>query len=61
MESTFYRRIVGVDRFFAEYFRVGYYGKGFESSIQVSNKSSVINYSLLNYTRAKNLFIEVLS
>lgn len=33
-ESQFYRKIVGVDRFFAEYFRVGYYGKGFESSIQ---------------------------
>jgi hypothetical protein len=34
MESSFYRKIVGVERFFAEYFRVGYYGKGFDSSVQ---------------------------
>lgn len=34
MESTFYRKIVGVERFFAEYFRVGYYGKGFDQSLQ---------------------------
>ncbi|EGC38812.1 hypothetical protein DICPUDRAFT_27977 [Dictyostelium purpureum] len=33
-ESTFYRKIIGVERFFSEYFRVGYYGKGFDPSIQ---------------------------
>ncbi|EGG21230.1 SH3 domain-containing protein [Cavenderia fasciculata] len=33
-ESTFYRKIIGVERFFSEYFRVGYYGKGFEPSIR---------------------------
>eukprot|EP01133_Synstelium_polycarpum_P010994 gene10994-12806_t len=33
-ESTFYRKVIGVERFFAEYFRVGYYGRGFDASIQ---------------------------
>ncbi|GAM25576.1 hypothetical protein SAMD00019534_087510 [Acytostelium subglobosum LB1] len=33
-QSTFYRKIIGVERFFCEYFRVGYYGKGFDASIQ---------------------------
>eukprot|EP01132_Coremiostelium_polycephalum_P004848 gene4848-6043_t len=33
-ESTFYRKVIGVERFFSEYFRVGYYGKGFDNSIQ---------------------------
>ncbi|GAM22716.1 hypothetical protein SAMD00019534_058910 [Acytostelium subglobosum LB1] len=33
-ESTFYRKIIGVDRFFAEYFRVAYYGSGFDESIR---------------------------
>ncbi|KYQ89326.1 SH3 domain-containing protein [Tieghemostelium lacteum] len=33
-ESTFYRKVIGVERFFSEYFRVGYYGKGFDPSIQ---------------------------
>jgi len=33
-ESTFYRKVIGVERFFSEYFRVGYYGKGFDQNIQ---------------------------
>lgn len=33
-EARLFRNIVTVDRFFCEYFRVGYYGRGFDTQIQ---------------------------
>ena len=33
LESTFFRKITTIERFFSKYFRVGYYGKGFDPSI----------------------------
>jgi hypothetical protein len=33
-EAALFRSIVESERFFCEYFRVGYYGRGFDSQIQ---------------------------
>ncbi|EFA76537.1 hypothetical protein PPL_10305 [Heterostelium album PN500] len=33
-QSTFYRKVIGVERFFSEYFKVGYFGRGFDQAIQ---------------------------
>ena len=33
LESSFFRKITATERFFSAYFRVGYYGKGFDASI----------------------------
>ncbi|KAJ5078342.1 dedicator of cytokinesis [Anaeramoeba ignava] len=42
-ESTFYKQIMTVERFFSSYFRVGYYGKGFETEElkEIKNKEFV--------------------
>jgi hypothetical protein len=35
LQSNFHRNIVSVERFFCEYFRVGFYGKGMPFSVRV--------------------------
>jgi hypothetical protein len=34
-QATLVRKITSIDRFFPEYFRVGFYGKGFDIKLQV--------------------------
>ncbi len=40
IHAVLLRKILTEQRFFAEYYRVGYYGRGFDISISVSEKKA---------------------
>jgi hypothetical protein len=44
-QSNFHRNIVGVERFFCEYFRVGFYGRGMPITIRVRSEDLVFNFT----------------
>jgi len=50
-EASFYENIVETERFYPEYFRVGYYGKGFPSTLQ--GKEFIYRYATYQFYGCK--------